>query len=94
MKVYETVIFLQGDDYDEWEAIMYPDRSPGVLPFPSGHDAALEYLMQWEYGEPTEEYDTPPWGDADNTHEVDGYVMSWHPGLSYASLTRITDKGE
>lgn len=92
MKIYETVIFLQGDDYDEWEALMYPDREPAYLPFPSGHDAALAHLMQWEYGEGTEEYTNPPWGSRDDTHEVDGYVMSWNAGLSYASLTRITEK--
>lgn len=92
MKIYQTVIFLDGDDYDEWEALMYPDRTPVVLPFPSGHDAALAYLMQWEYGEPTEEYDHEPWGSADYTHKVDGYVMSWNTRLSYASLTRVTEK--
>ena len=91
--VYETVIYLDGDAYDEWEALMYPDRTPVVLPFPSGHDAAFDHLMQWEYGEPTgDEYDHPPWGGADYTYEKDGYVMSWFPRLSYASLTRVTKR--
>jgi hypothetical protein len=91
-RIYETVIFLDGDGYDEWEALMYPDRTPGVLPFPSGHEDALAHLMQWEYGEATGyAYDTPPWGGGDDTYKVDGYVMSWRPNLSYASLTRITE---
>lgn len=92
MKIYETVIFLQGDDYDEWEALMYPDREPGYLPFPSGHDAAFDHLMQWEYGESTDTYTLPPWGSDERTYEHNGYVMAWHPGLGHVSLNRITEK--
>jgi len=87
---YETVVYLDGDDYDEWEAIMYPDRSPGFLPFPTGHDDALAHLMQWEYGEAGGDvYTLPPWGSDERTHTVDGYVMAWHPGLGHVSLTRV-----
>jgi hypothetical protein len=93
--IYETVIYLDGDDYDEWEALMYPGREPGYLPFPTGHDAAFDHLMQWEYGEPTDhEYDTPPWGGDEYTYEKDGYVMAWHAGLAHASLTRVTNREE
>lgn len=94
MKIYETVIFLQGDDYDAWEAIAYPEREGVSLGWPN-EQAGLDYLMQWEYGEPTgDEYTEPPWGGGDQTHEIDGYVMSWHTGLSYASLTRITERSD
>lgn len=92
MKIYETVIFLDGDEYDDWEALMYPGRDGVSMGWPDGHDAALAYLMQWEYGEPTGTvYDHEPWGSSDYTHEVDGYVMAWNVGLSYASLTRVKD---
>jgi hypothetical protein len=92
--VYETVVFLDGDDYDEWEALMYPDRDGVSLGWPDGKEAAMEHLKQWEYGEPTEPYGAPPWGSSDYTYEAPGYVMSWNVGLSYASLTRVTNREE
>ena len=107
---YETVIFLQGDDYQQFEAELYPDASAedlhqGMLLGWKDHKAAFAHLLQWEDGEGRPWHSTPPWGDGDDTigftrkgafspvRDVrrmrSGYVMSWHTGLSYASLTRV-----
>jgi hypothetical protein len=93
MTRYAHIVFMQGDDYDEWEAIMYPDREPGYLPLPRGHDAAVEYLAQWDNGDEAEVWDTDtdngkPWGTADYTYEQGEYVMSWNPPLGYVGLVR------
>lgn len=111
MPTYGDVIVLQGDDYREFEAMLYPrssdeDLANGILLGSPDVKSAFQYLMQWEYGEGVEERDTPGWGGSDSTAAFDaagrrltrhaptvmsrGYVMSWHTGLSYASLTRVT----
>lgn len=110
MTTYGNVIFLQGDDYQEFEAALYPgstaeDLAEGSLLGSPDVMAAFQYLMQWECGDGVEESDTPGWGSGDDVavftsagkrspHRADriknGYVMTWHTGLSYAGLTRVS----
>lgn len=75
---YQTIVFLQGDDYPEFEKALN-----------LGTGEAFEYLSQWESGDVGEIRNTAPWGAFDQTVNFPGYVMSWNPSLSYASLTKI-----
>lgn len=75
---YQTIVFLQGDDYPEFEKAL-----------DLGTSEAFEYLSQWETGDESESRETAPWGTHDQTVHFPGYVMSWNSGLSYASLTKI-----
>lgn len=100
---YETIISLSGDNYRPFEEALYPEADPadlirGFLMGPTDPKAALEYLQQWDYGDPTEPYAPPtldpndpryyPWGTYDETYETDEYVMAWSTGLSHATLYR------
>ena len=79
---YETVIFLDGDSFDEAdEAANAHEGSYG--------EGLFEYLSQWEYGDGVERHATPPWGWRDDTYAFDGYIVAVNHGLAYASLTRI-----
>jgi hypothetical protein len=108
--VYECVIFVGNGDssYDEFEGIMYPDRSDGSMGWPDGADAAREYLLQWDNGDAIEPEDSDPTGntgelsdywDVPVSEDGDGeipplvaYVMTWHVGLSYAALYRLRQR--
>lgn len=80
---FRSVVFLDGDNADE--ALRILDRD--------GDDSLFEYLMQWEYGEPSEESDREPWGQSDwtTTHRCgdSAYVVSHNWNLSYVSLTEV-----
>jgi hypothetical protein len=95
MSRYETVVFLQGDDYDEAmrevDQVTKDDESAHWRTAPAW-DALYNYLMQWEYGEPTgHEYSVPPWGSNDHTDDShEGYVVAWNDGLGYVSLNRVS----
>lgn len=117
---YETVIFLQGDDYLEAEETADEATAssvgevdpwwPGLYRGCAEWTRALfDHLMQWEYGEGTDDESTePPWGSSDDTayftksgrHYTgkgtlrNGYAVSYNTGLSYAGLTRVTTRKE
>lgn len=73
--MYRFVVFLQGDDFEEFETVL--DRD--------GEAAAMDYLKQWETGEGATQAGEP-WGSADYVHESGGYVMSYNLRLGYAGL--------
>ena len=93
---YETIVFLQGDEAspvidmlygwqgDEWHCHYLGATTEGV-------DAALEYLRQWDYGDPGEERDTPSAGTSDARWELaDGaYLLTANLGLGYVGLERV-----
>lgn len=83
MTKYRTVVFLSGDEFDKWYAEFESE----------GMDNAFEYLLQWEYGESGEIYESPPWGLDDTVYTTtDGpihYVVSYNWNLSYVSLTEV-----
>lgn len=90
--VYESVVLLQStDDYDEFEAVAYPQREGASVGW-SDDEAAFAYLMQWEYGEPTGEEPTDDcdliWGYV-NEYRTDTHVAKWSVGYSMAALWRI-----
>lgn len=80
---YADVIFMSGDEADSVLDMLDND----------GPHAALIHLTDWDYGDGQNTRDLPPWGDDDRLHEADldglRYVMSWHHGLRYVSLTRV-----
>lgn len=107
MKIYETVIFLQGDDYTQAEEVADAATKAALGdddPFWPGLyrgcaewvEALREYLMQWEYGEPVEPYDGPetPWGSSDDVDISDGYAVAWNTRYGYAGLTRVKEGEE
>lgn len=82
MKRYKLVMFLQGDDYLEFESTLDA----------GGTEAAVAYLAQWEpdhYSDMT--LAEPPHGSQDTVVEsADGqYVLSYHTRKGYAGLCRI-----
>ena len=82
MKVYEQVIFLQGDEADEALDILDED----------GEAAALNFLKQWHY---PGEHDTradPGAGTSDETYESDGYTLVYNTGLEYIGLEFEADE--
>lgn len=80
---YADVIFLDGDEADSVLDMLDDD----------GPHAALIHLTDWDYGDGQEVRDVPSWGGDDKLYEADldglRYVMSWHDGLRYVSLTRV-----
>lgn len=91
---YETIIFLQGDDYDEAmrECGAYVPGDPAVIyTYAEQWSALFEHLRQWDYGEPTDSRsDVAPWGTFDETDDShDGYVVAWNSLMGYCSLTRV-----
>lgn len=75
---YQNIVFMQGD-----EAISVLD----MIENQSEQDA-LEYLLQWDYGDGLEE-ENQPWGESDKLFLHDNLVLSWNTGIPYVSLTRI-----
>lgn len=90
---FEQIVFMQGDDYDEFERVLYPDSDAVSIGFSREPDKGVAYLAQWNYGEPTERqienpYDTSC-GAGVSHYETDAHVMMWHYGLRWAALYRV-----
>lgn len=82
---YGSVIDLQGDDYREFEAALYPGSSAeelgkGFLMGSPDIRAAFHYLMQWEHGDGVDERDTPGWGGGNVAVFTPAGKRSSHPG--------------
>jgi hypothetical protein len=94
---YQSVVFIQGEESDEPLDLLYSrdDDSSIVYHGPTAESVAatFAYLKQWDYGEPTEEYDGDPQGSSDDVWVSDcgDYRMSAHLGLGYIGLERIVD---
>ena len=101
MRAYQNIVFMQGDDANEPIDILYNwiDDGDGLHthylgPTAESVDAALEYLAQWDYGEPTDEHAEPSSGTSGDVWERDGYLMSASLGYGYIGLERIVEKEE
>lgn len=74
---YVTVVFVQGEEYDEIQ-----DMGPGAM---------FEHLAQWDTGEYGHVYDEAPWGRLDRTYEYGpDYVLAI--GQCYASWQRLHER--
>lgn len=85
MSKYRNVVFIGNGDqaeFDRWYVDWDDSKEDGFA-----------YLLQWEYGEPGEISDTPPWGHSDTVEyfSVDriSYAVSYNWHLSYVSLTEV-----
>lgn len=91
---YQSIVFIQGDEADEPLDILFNREADHSFPYYLGAtaesiDAAFAYLKQWDYGEPTEETDTPASGSCDDVWEQDGYRMSASLSYGYIGLERV-----
>ena len=79
---YRTIVFLQGEDYDQMLTELGDNDSI---------DAMADYLRQWDYGDDDADIHTePPWGTADTVYDLgDQQVLTINYGLGYASLTNV-----
>lgn len=89
--VYQDIKVVDGDEYDAFEAVLFPDttdedRRRGRLYGRRDEDAAVAYLAQWDHDDPTEEYDRLPRGT--RTYRRGDYVLIYHTGLRQACLAR------
>jgi hypothetical protein len=91
---YQSIVFMQGDDATEpldmlygWQGDEFHCHYLGVTQ--EGFQAALEYLRQWDYGDPTEETEQPSSGTSDDTWEQNGYRLSASLSYGYIGLERI-----
>ena len=82
MKMFEEIVFMQGED--AYEAMNILDEK--------GPEALLEHLLQWDNDSCTCS-ENPPWGTGDQVmifpkgdHEL---ALSYNTGLSYCGLCRI-----
>ena len=76
---YRSIVFVQGDEAKHPLDLLGDD-----------HDKALDYLLQWDYGD-GEIYNVPPWGKSDTIlyQCQEKYVISYNRHLDYISLTEI-----
>lgn len=94
---YETVIFLQGDDANEPIDALYNREGESVVYHgvtDESVSAAIEYLRQWDYGEPTEPQADTGAGTMDDEWREGEYVLTAHLGLGYLGLMRIVSDDE
>lgn len=87
---YSSVVFLQGDDYDQARAEIDAAAGTDWTNTLEWTDAALAYCMQWEYGDVGEVYDTDPHGSEDEVFSFPGYTLAVNTRMGYIGLTRIT----
>lgn len=83
MTTYSRIVFLQGEEYEEFGDIL-DDR---------GEDEAMDYLIQWDYGTDDDLHDESSSGRDDAWMRRDmgdfTYLMTWDRTLGYAGLERI-----
>lgn len=102
---YIDIVFLQGDD-DITDALYNVEGVVAHGQTEESIDAAIQYMLQWDYGEGEEQEYVPsenfyatdpggPWGaGSDVHHQRDGetcLVLSSHLGLGHAGLIRIIE---
>lgn len=75
---YETIIFMQGHEALE----------PLDILKEQGEEAAIEYLLQWDYGESGEWIDVEPYGTGSKLYRVGNLILCYHSGIGYVGLTR------
>lgn len=95
MNRYSSVVFMQGDDANEPLDMLYNRESDDSIvyhgPTAESVKATFDYMVQWEYGEPTEEYGEPSGGAWDRTWVSDcgGYILTASLSYGYVGLERI-----
>jgi hypothetical protein len=91
--MYESIIFMQGDDANQPLDLLYSRESDDSIvyhgPTAESVTAALEYLRQWDNGDATEQCADPSSGTSDDTWEQDGYRLSASLSYGYIGLERI-----
>jgi hypothetical protein len=88
--MYVSVVFQQGDDASDTLNILNE----------SGPQAAVDHLVQWDFGRETEEaaevydgiYDEPPAGADDRTYASGEYVMTYSHAYGHVGLVRKLDQ--
>lgn len=77
-RIYEEIVFLQGDEANEALDLLDKDENE-----------ALAYLQAFDMGEGRDSMDVP-WGPADSvSYFANGYVISYNTGLNYIALTHV-----
>ena len=75
-RVYENVVFAQGEDATE----------PLEILADKGAQAAIDYLSQWHDCGKHEMHDAPGGGSEDRTYITGDYILSWNYRLAYIGL--------
>jgi hypothetical protein len=82
MKVYYSIVFMQGDDASEAFKVLDSE----------GNEGLLNYLKQWDFGGESENHLTrsekKPWGTSDKLITIGKYTISYNKNFGYVSLTR------
>lgn len=98
MNAYQTIVFIDGDEADTVINDLY--NCDGVVAHGMSNESirnAVAYLMQWEYHDTPDEFNTtpePPFGAYDDTIDSGyeclngGYILSANLPMNYVSLTR------
>lgn len=82
MKVFEQIVFMQGDEADEPLQILDNE----------GEQAAMDYLKDWHYPGEHDTRAASGAGNSDNTYKKDGYIMAWNDDLEYIGLEYETNE--
>lgn len=88
------VVFLSGDDaLDVLDGLCRVHADGVVFPRPDDDSIrrAVEYLAEWDDGHATDARELvrfEPWGPDDDRVTYGGYVLAWHYGKTYVSLSR------
>ena len=73
----QEIVFLQCDEAE----------IPLDLLKDQGEAEAIEYLLQWDYGE-GQEYNYPCWGTSDTVYNQDDLILTYNKVLGYICLCR------
>jgi hypothetical protein len=76
---YRTIVFLQGEEADEYLHILDTD----------GEEKTITALYEFDYIGEGDTSDEPPWGDGDDTYTSGPYVLAYNTRLGYISLTEL-----
>jgi hypothetical protein len=88
----ECIIFMDGDSADEVLNMIHPELKDGnwIVSWERRSNVvkALEYLKQWDYGEPTEVEQWQYTGDITGEYRTRDYLMTWSTQLNWVCLYR------
>ena len=77
-RLYERIVFMQGEDADETLAIL--DEH--------GTDAAITHLLQWDNGDGGDFHCDPVAGKQDTVVRRNPYILTYNMALNYIGLER------
>lgn len=82
MQKFQEIVFIQGEEAEELLEILKS----------RGESAALQYLVQWDYGEGDGDiHDENPAGSNDSTYSEGCYIISYSTTLGYIGLCKIIE---